>query len=370
MDLAEAQSTAARGHGLRRGDRRRRPRRPRGGDPAEADRSRICRSSWWRRAPKSARISSPGAVIDPIGLDRLLPDWREDADAPLKTPVTDDRFYLLGPAGRPRLPNFADAAADEQPRQFHRLARQCLPLAGAARPRRSASRSIRASPRPRCFTARTGEVIGVATGDMGIGRDGEPKDGFTRGMELRGKYVLFAEGARGSPAKQLIAQLRPRRRPRAAEIRHRPEGALAGRAGEAPAGAGPALVRLAARQCAPAAARSSTISRTIWSSVGFVVHLNYQNPTLSPFDEFQRFKTHPLIATTFEGGKRIGYGARAITEGGWQSVPKLVLPGRRADRLRGGFRQRAAHQGLAQRDAVGDAGGRTRRRRARGRPRQ
>ena len=95
-------------------------------------------------------------------------------------------------------------------------------------------------------------------------------------------------------------------------------------------------------------------------SVGFVVHLNYKNPWLSPFEEFQRFKTHDAIRGTFEGGRRIAYGARAITEGGWQSVPKLVFPGRRADRLRGGLRQRAAHQGQPQRDALRHARGRAR----------
>ena len=103
-------------------------------------------------------------------------------------------------------------------------------------------------------------------------------------------------------------------------------------------------------------------------AVGFVVHLNYKNPYLSPFEEFQRFKTHPAIRETFEGGKRISYGARAITEGGWQSVPKLSFPGGVADRLCGGLRQRAAHQGFTQRRAVRDARGRARRRSDRRRP--
>ena len=115
------------------------------------------------------------------------------------------------------------------------------------RPRRSASRSIRASPRPKCCTE-NGAVVGVATGDMGIGKDGKPRSDFTRGMELRAKYTLFAEGARGSLSKQLIAKYGLDRRPRAAEVRHRPEGALAGRAGQASSRAGAALVRLAARQ--------------------------------------------------------------------------------------------------------------------------
>ena len=132
------------------------------------------------------------------------------------------------------------------------------------RPRRWASRSIRASPPPRCSTTTTARCAGVATGDMGIGKDGEPKAGFTRGMELRAKYTLFAEGARGSLTKTLIARFELDEGPRAAEIRHRPEGAVAGRAREAPAGPGAALVRLAARQHAPAAARSSITSTTTW----------------------------------------------------------------------------------------------------------
>ena len=116
-----------------------------------------------------------GAVIDPIGLDRLLPEWRSE-DTPIKTPVTDDRFYWLGPAGGAARAEFPAAAADVEPRQLHRVARQCVPLARHQGGRRSASRSIRASRRPRCCTASSGEVVGVATGDMGIGKDGEHKD--------------------------------------------------------------------------------------------------------------------------------------------------------------------------------------------------
>ena len=171
-----------------------------------------------------------------------------------------------------------------------------------------------------------GEVVGVATGDMGVGRDGQPKDSFTRGMELRGKYTLFAEGARGSLSKQLIAKfgLDNDREPQKYGIglkelwrldssKHRP-GLVQHSFGwplDADTGGGSFLYHLEDGQAV----------------VGFVVHLNYSNPTLSPFDEFQRFKTHPMIAPTFEGGTRLSYGARAITEGGWQSVPKLVFPG-------------------------------------------
>jgi electron-transferring-flavoprotein dehydrogenase len=171
-----------------------------------------------------------------------------------------------------------------------------------------------------------GAVIGVATGDMGIARDGSISDRFTRGMELRGKYTLFAEGARGSLSKQLIARFR------LAE-------------GREPQKFGIGLKEL--WQVKPERFQKGMVQHSFgWPldnatgggsflyhfddhlvSVGFVVHLNYQNPTLSPFDEFQRFKTHPMIRDTFEGGKRLAYGARAITEGGFQSVPRLTFPG-------------------------------------------
>ena len=158
-----------------------------------------------------------------------------------------------------------------------------------------------------------GAVAGIATGDMGVGKDGHHKASFTRGMELRAKYTLFAEGARGSLSKQLIERFGLAQDRAAAEIRHRPQGAVAGRAGEIH--------------------RSGLVQHTMgWPlgnatgggsflyhfgdnlvAVGFVVHLNYHNPYLSPFEEFQRFKTHPLMRDTFAGGKRLCYGARAIT---------------------------------------------------------
>jgi electron-transferring-flavoprotein dehydrogenase len=171
-----------------------------------------------------------------------------------------------------------------------------------------------------------GAVAGVATGDMGIGKDGKPNPSFTRGMELRAKYTLFAEGARGSLSKTLIAKF----------------GLDQGRE---PQKFGIGLKEL--WQVAPDKHRKGLVQHTFgWPldgatgggsflyhlddnlvSVGFVVHLNYANPYLSPFDEFQRFKTHPFIRPTFEGGKRLSYGARALTEGGWQSVPRLTFPG-------------------------------------------
>jgi electron-transferring-flavoprotein dehydrogenase len=174
--------------------------------------------------------------------------------------------------------------------------------------------------------ADSGAVVGVATGDMGVARDGTRKPGFQRGMELRAKYTLIAEGARGSLAKRLIARfgLADDREPQKYGIGikelwqvgaavHRP-GLVQHTFGwplDNRTGGGSFLYHLGDNLV----------------SVGFVVHLNYTNPYLSPFEEFQRFKTHPAIAPVFAGGKRLAYGARAITEGGWQSVPKLTFPG-------------------------------------------
>ena len=175
-----------------------------------------------------------------------------------------------------------------------------------------------------------GAIVGVATGDMGVGRDGKPTENFVRGMELRGKYTFFAEGARGSLTKQLIARFDLAQRQRSAEVRHRHQGAVA-RSRRRSTSPDSCSTRSAGRSTtARAAARSSTTTARAWLSVGFVLHLNYENPYLSPFEEFQRFKTHPAIRGTFEGGKRIGYGSRALTEGGWQSIPELVIPRRRA----------------------------------------
>ena len=266
-----------------------------------------------------------GAVVDPIGLDRLLPDWREDDTAPLRTPVTDDRFYVLGPAGALRLPNMF------MPRLMSNHGNYIVSLGNVARWLATRAEALGVEIYPGFAAAEvlfgeSGEVVGVATGDMGISKTGEVKDGFTRGMELRGKYVLFAEGARGSLSKQLIAKfnLAEGREPQkfgiglkelwqVAPDKHQP-GLVQHSFGwplDNSTGGGSFLYHLEDNLVA----------------VGFVVHLNYQNPTLSPFDEFQRFKTHPLVRSTFEGGKRISYGARAITEGGWQSVPNLAFPG-------------------------------------------
>jgi len=265
-----------------------------------------------------------GAVIDPIGLNRLLPGW-EGEDSPIKTPVTDDRFYYLSASGGMRLPNFLMPPLMSNHGNFIvSLGSVCRWLAGKAE-------ALGVEIYPGFAAAEVlydgnGAVAGVATGDMGISKTREHKDSFTRGMELRAKYTLFAEGARGNLGKQLIAKF-----------------GLAN--GREPQKFGIGLKEL--WQVAPDKHRKGLVQHSFgWPldgstgggsflyhfddnlvSVGFVVHLNYQNPYLAPFEEFQRFKTHPLVRDTFEGGKRLSYGARALTEGGYQSVPKLTFPG-------------------------------------------
>jgi electron-transferring-flavoprotein dehydrogenase len=265
-----------------------------------------------------------GAVIDPIALDRLLPEWRSE-DTPIKQAVTADRFYWLGPSGALRLPNWPMPPLMSNHGNFIvSLGNVCRWLAQKAEALGVDIYPGFAAVEP--LYGANGEVVGIATGDMGVGKDGKPKDSFTRGMELRAKYVLIAEGARGSLAKTLVARF--------ALDRDRDPGKF-----------GIGLKEL--WQVAPERHRPGLVQHTFgWPltnrtgggsflyhlddglvSVGFVLHLNYGNPYLSPFEEFQRFKTHPLVRDTFAGGKRLAYGARAISEGGWQSVPKLVFPG-------------------------------------------
>ena len=266
-----------------------------------------------------------GAVIDPAGLDKLVPDWREDSDCPLKTQVKDDRFYWMTGGGAIKLPNFMmPPLMDNHHCYIGSLGNVCRWLA-----RKAEALGVEIYPgfaAAEVLYDEQGAVKGIATGDMGIGRDGKPKDSFTRGMELLGKYTLFAEGARGSLTKQLIAKF-----------------ALDSNSEPAKFGIGLKEVW----QIDPAKHQKGMIQHSFgWPldlktgggsflyhyddnlvAVGFVVHLNYDDPYLSPFDEFQRFKTHPSIRGTFEGAKRLAYGARAITEGGYQSVPKLSFPG-------------------------------------------
>jgi electron-transferring-flavoprotein dehydrogenase len=266
-----------------------------------------------------------GAVVDPVGLDRLLPDWRSDPDAPLKTEVKDDRFYWLSATGGIRLPNFM------MPPLMNNHGNYVVSLGNVCRWLATKAEALGVEIYPGFAAAEVlygpnGEVTGIATGDMGVGRDGKPRADFTRGMELRAKYTLFAEGARGSLTKTLIAKFGldaesdpPKFGIGLKELwqvgpdKHRP-GLVQHSFGwplDNSTGGGSFLYHL----------EDNLVS------VGFVMHLNYQNPHLSPFEEFQRFKTHPWIRDTFEGGKRLAYGARAITEGGFQSVPKLAFAG-------------------------------------------
>ncbi|HXM30923.1 MAG TPA: electron transfer flavoprotein-ubiquinone oxidoreductase [Xanthobacteraceae bacterium] len=266
-----------------------------------------------------------GAVIDPLALDRLLPEWRGESDTPIKTPVTDDRFYWLSETRAIRLPNFLMPPLMSNHGNFvvslgnvcRWLAKKAEALGVEIYPGFAAAEIL--------FGA-NGAIAGVATGDMGISKSGEHRSEFTRGMELRGKYTLFAEGARGSLSKQLIARfgLADGRDPqkfglglkelwKVAPEKHRP-GLVQHSFGwplDNSTGGGSFLYHMEDQQVI----------------VGFVVHLNYKNPYIAPFEEFQRFKQHPAIRPTFEGGKRLAYGARALTEGGFQSVPKLVFPG-------------------------------------------
>jgi electron-transferring-flavoprotein dehydrogenase len=265
-----------------------------------------------------------GAVIDPIGLDKLLPDWRGE-DSPIKTKVAEDRFYWLSASRGLRLPNFL------MPPLMSNHGNYVVSLGNVCRWLATKAEGLGVEIYPgfaavEVLFGTNGAVAGVATGDMGIGKDGKPKANFTRGIELRAKYTLFAEGARGSLTKTLLKRfgLDTDREPQkfgiglkelwqVAPEKHRP-GLVQHSFGwplDNGTGGGSFLYHLDGNLV----------------SVGFVVHLNYQNPYLSPFEEFQRFKTHPLVRDTFAGGKRLSYGARALTEGGYQSVPKLAFPG-------------------------------------------
>lgn len=266
-----------------------------------------------------------GAVVDPVGIDRLLPGWRDSEGHPFKTPVTDDRFVVLGASGAFRLPNFM------LPPLMNNHGNYIVSLGNVCRWLATKAEEVGVEIYPGFAAAdlildADGKVTGVVTGDMGVERDGSRGPGYTHGMALLGKYVLIGEGARGSLAKQLIARFKlgDGREPGKYGIglkelwQVKPENHRRGLVQHSfgwplgnSTGGGSFLYHLEDNQVA----------------VGFVVHLNYKNPYLSPFEEFQRFKTHPAIRPTFEGGMRIGYGARAITEGGWQSVPRLVFPG-------------------------------------------
>ncbi len=269
-----------------------------------------------------------GAVIDPIALNELLPDWK-DRSPPTFTPVTEDRFLVLTEQRAWRIPNWS------LPPLMNNHGNYIVSLGRVAKWLGEQAEAMGVEIYPGFAAAEVlynpqGTVIGVATGDVGIARDGTHKSEFQPGMELHAKYTLFAEGARGSLSQELMKHfnLRDGVDPQKYGIgikelwqidpaKHTP-GLVMHSQGwplDSRTGGGAFLYHLTNENGDPLVA------------VGFVLHLNYENPWLSPFDEFQRFKTHPAIRPTFEGGKRLVYGARAINEGGLQSVPKLVFPG-------------------------------------------
>ena len=265
-----------------------------------------------------------GAVIDPIALNELIPDWKEKG-APLNTEVTQDRFYVLGPKGALRIPNFLmPPLMNNHGNYAVSLGNVCRWLATQAE-----ALGVEIYPGFACSEVlyrEDGSVRGVVAGVMGIAKDGTRKPDFQPGMELTGKYVFIAEGVRGSLAKEIIArfdlaqnsqpqkfglgmkelwEVRPENH-KQGQVTHTMGWPLGGRAG-----GGSFMYHL----------EDNLVS------IGFVVHLNYENPYLFPYMEFQRFKHHPLVSQVLEGGRRVAYGARAITEGGFQSVPKLCFPG-------------------------------------------
>ncbi len=266
-----------------------------------------------------------GAVIDPIALNELLPDWKE-RDAPIKTQVTDDRFLWLTQPSSIRFPNFS------MPPLMNNHGNYIVSLGNVCRWLGQQAEALGVEIYPGFAAAEVlynddGSVKGVATGDMGIAKDGHHKDSYTPGMELHAKYTFIAEGVRGSLAKMLFEKFKLRE-------------------GVDPQKFGIGLKELweipkdkhksglvVHTQGWPLTESGSQGGSFMYHydenlvSIGFVVHLNYENPYVSPFDEFQRFKTHPDIRGYLEGGKRIGYGARAINEGGIQSIPKLTFPG-------------------------------------------
>ena len=265
-----------------------------------------------------------GAVMDPRAIDELIPDWK-DKGAPLNTPVVEDRFLFLTEKKAHRTPNWL------LPNCFQNHGNYVISLANVVRWLGQQAEALGVEIFPGFAAAEVlyhdnGAVKGVATGNMGVGRDGQPTSDFQLGMELHAKYTIFAEGARGHLGKQLIAKFKldADSDPQTYGIglkelweidpaKHKP-GLVIHTAGwplDSSTYGGSFLYHLENNQVA----------------VGYVVGLAYQNPYLSPFEEFQRYKTHPAIRGFFEGGKRIAYGARAIVAGGLQSLPKLVFPG-------------------------------------------
>ena len=266
-----------------------------------------------------------GAVLDPVGIDRLIPDWKEKG-APITVPVKEDKFYMLGENGQLRVPNFPmPPLMNNHGNYIVSMGNVCRWMAEQAE-----ELGVEVFPGMACSElvyGDNGEVKGVVAGEFGISADGTKGDGYEPGMELHGKYVFLSEGVRGSLSKQVIAkyELDKNSEPQKYGIgmkeiweidpaKHK-EGSVTHTMGwplsESGAGGGSFIYHLDNNQV----------------YVGFVVHLGYKNPHVFPYMEFQRFKHHPIVADLLEGGKRVAYGARAITEGGFQSMPKMTAPG-------------------------------------------
>jgi len=265
-----------------------------------------------------------GAVMDPRALAELYPDWQA-LNAPLNAPVTEDRFLILTEESSLKLPTFM------LPQCFQNHGNYVISLGSLCRWLGQQAESLGVEIFPGFAAAEVlynddGSVKGVATGDMGVNKEGKPTDAFQRGMELHAKYTFFAEGCRGHLGKQLQAryELRKDADPQVYGIglkelwEIKPERHQSG-----------LVVHTAGWPIDSSTYGGSFLyhMENNLVAVGYVVGLAYTNPYLSPYEEFQRYKTHPAIRTFFEGGKRVAYGARAITAGGLQSLPKLVFPG-------------------------------------------
>lgn len=264
-----------------------------------------------------------GAVLDPVGIEMLFPDWKERG-SPIKTEVKEDRFYMLGEAGSIRIPNWP------MPRLMSNHGNYIVSMGNVCRwlAEQAEGLGVEIFPGMACseMIIEDGKLVGVIAGEFGREPDGSIGDGYEPGMELRGKYVFLAEGVRGSLSKQAIAEFGL---DSGSDVQKfgigmkeiweiDPEKHHEGR-----------VVHTMGWPLTSDAGGGSFIYHAENNQVfiGFVVHLNYKNPHLFPYMEFQRLKQHPMVRELLEGGKRVAYGARAITEGGWQSIPQMAFPG-------------------------------------------
>ena len=264
-----------------------------------------------------------GAVLDPSGLDALLPNWRE-MGAPIKTEVTEDNFLVLTETSKTKLPNFG------MPKFMNNHGNYIVSMGNVCRwlAEQAEELGVEIFPGMACseLIYEGDHVVGVVAGEFGLNSDGSPGSSYEPGMELRGKYILLGEGVRGSLSKQVIHKydLSKDHEPQKfglgikeiweVDPDNHNEGTIIHTMGwplNNNAGGGSFIYHAENNQI----------------FIGFVVHLNYANPHLSPYEEFQRFKHHPEVAKLLTGGKRVAYGARAISEGGYQSIPKVVFPG-------------------------------------------